>query len=81
MNFHTSRIPFRKIPATNAGFAPKYLYLEDLSLKFGQNVKLKYLMRQVPTKVLTSCKNKFKLLKVLCFKKKDEYQITAFLKL
>ena len=40
MNFHTSRIPFRKIPAINASFAPKYEYLQGWPLKFGQDVKI-----------------------------------------
>ena len=37
----------RKIPAINASFASKYMYLQDWSLKFGQNIKVKYLMCQV----------------------------------
>ena len=31
---------FRKIPAINASFAPKYLHPEGWSLKFGQNIKM-----------------------------------------
>ena len=37
---------FRKIPAINASFAPKYVHLQGWSLKFRQNCK------NVPTKVL-----------------------------
>ena len=31
---------FRKIPALNAGFAPKGVHLQDWSLKLGQNIKM-----------------------------------------
>ena len=31
---------FRKIPAINFSFAPKYVHLPGWSLKFGQNVKM-----------------------------------------
>ena len=31
---------FRKIPAINASFAPKYAHLQGWPLKFGQDVKI-----------------------------------------
>ena len=43
---HQEYFFFRKIPAINASFAPKYLHLQGWFLKFGQNCK------DVPTEIL-----------------------------
>ena len=48
---------FRKIPATNASFAPKYAHLQGWPLKFGQDVKI------FQPKIETRCKNKLKVTK------------------
>ena len=48
---------FRKVPATNASFAPKYMNLQGWPLKFGQDVKI------FQPKIEKQCKNKLKLTK------------------
>ena len=48
---------FRKIPATNANFAPKYVNLQGWPLEFGQDVKI------FQPKIEKQCKNKLKITK------------------
>ena len=56
MDCLTSRRPLRKFAATNVSSAPKYEHLPRLvsqvHMMAGQNVKKKYLMCQIPIKML-----------------------------
>ena len=82
MNFHTSRIPFQKDSSYKCRFCTKVLVPWRLISQVWSKCKVEVLDASGSNQSIeTSCKNKFKLLKVLCFKKKDECQITAFLKL